>query len=83
MYKRNRHSAELTYAFRPAITLTPACLDEFKAEIKPLKGTPLTPENKAKGQAIVAHYAGRLQVLDLTLSQADALALLAAAYKSL
>jgi hypothetical protein len=83
MYKRNRHSAELVYTSRPAVTLTPACLDEFKAAIKPLKGAPETPESKAKGQAIVAHYAGRLQMADLNLSQADALALLAAAYKSL
>jgi len=85
MYKRNRHSAELTYAHqnRAAINMTPACVSEFKAAIKHLKGADATHENKTEGRAIINHYVGRLQMLDLTLSQGDAMAVLTAAYKSI
>jgi len=66
-----------------AASLTTACLESFKAAIKHLKGTPATPENRAEGKEIIDHYTGRLQLLDLSLSQQDARDALAIAYRSI
>jgi hypothetical protein len=63
--------------------LIPAQLEAFKTEIKYLKGTPATDENRRAGKDIIYHHMSRLQMLDLTLSQDDARAILAAAYKSI
>jgi hypothetical protein len=61
-------------------SLKPTLLEAFTQEIKHLKGAPATAENKAEGRAIIEHYTGRLQLLDLELSQADARAILAFEY---
>jgi hypothetical protein len=61
----------------------PAQLEAFKAEIKHLKGTPATDENKAEGLTIINHHTSRLQLLDLNLSQQDARDILATAYQSI
>jgi hypothetical protein len=63
--------------------LKPELMQAFKQEIKHLKGAPATAENKAEGRAIIEHYTGRLQLLDLELSQADARAILAFEYSSI
>jgi hypothetical protein len=63
--------------------LIPAQLEAFKAEIKHLKGTPATAENKAEGLTIIHHHTNRLQLLDLNLSQQDARDILATAYQSI
>jgi|688.fasta_scaffold1740605_2 hypothetical protein len=63
--------------------LIPAQLEAFKTEIKYLKGTPATDENRRAGKDIIYHHMSRLQMLDLTLSQDDARAILATAYKSI
>jgi hypothetical protein len=65
------------------IDLIPAQLEAFKAEIKYLKGTAATDENKAAGLNIINHHASRLQLLDLNLSQQDARAILSTAYQSI
>jgi len=61
----------------------PAQLEAFKTEIKHLKGTPATAENKAAGLTIINHHTSRLQLLDLNLSQQDARDILATAYQSI
>ena len=66
-----------------ASNLTTTCLESFKAAIKHLKGAPGTPENKAEGREIIEHYTGRLQLLDLSLSQQDARDAMAIAYRSI
>ena len=63
--------------------LKPELMKAFKQEIKHLKGAPATAENKAEGKAIIEHYTGRLQLLDLELSQAEARAILAFEYSSI
>jgi hypothetical protein len=63
--------------------LIPAQLEAFKTEIKYLKGTAATDENKAAGLDIINHHASRLQLLDLSLSQQDARAILSTAYQSI
>ena len=63
--------------------LKPELMTAFKQEIKHLKGAPATAENKAEGKAIIEHYTGRLQLIDLELSQADARASLAFEYSSI
>jgi len=63
--------------------LIPSQLEAFKAEIKHLKGTAATDENKAEGLSIINHHASRLQLLDLNLSQQDARNILATAYQSI
>jgi hypothetical protein len=63
--------------------LSPAILDAFKRTIKHLKGAPATPENKAEGRAIILHFAGRLQLSNLELSQQDAFNILADAYRNI
>ena len=67
----------LTTNFKPEL------LDAFKEAIKHLKGSPATAANKAEGRAIIEHYTGRLQLLDLELSQADARAILATEYSKI
>ena len=66
-----------------AHNLKPTLLESFKDAIKHLKGSPATDENKAEGRAIIEHYTGRLQLLDLELSQADARAILAFEYSKI
>lgn len=61
--------------------ISPAVIDAFIRTIKHLKGAPATPDNKAEGRAIIDHYASRLQLLDLELSQQDARDILANAYR--
>jgi hypothetical protein len=63
--------------------LIPAQLEAFKTEIKYLKGTTASDENRRAGKAIIYHHMGRLQMLDLSLSQEDARAILATAYQSI
>jgi len=64
-------------------TLKPILLEAFTQEIKHLKGSPATDANKKEGRAIIEHYTGRLQLLDLELSQADARAILATEYSKI
>ena len=66
-----------------AHNLKPTLLESFIEAVKPLKGAPPTDDNKAKGKAIIEHYTGRLQLLDLELSQADARAILAFEYSKI
>lgn len=68
---------------KPAAALIPAALAAFKCEIEHLKGKPATEANKAEGREIIGHYTGKLQMLDLSLSQQAARDLLAAAYKTI
>jgi hypothetical protein len=65
------------------ITLSPALLTAFCKTIKHLKGAPATPENIEEGRAIIDHYTGRLQLLNLDLSQQDARDILAQAYRTI
>jgi hypothetical protein len=65
------------------IDLIPAQLEAFKTEIKHLKGAPATDENRRAGKDIIYHHMSRLQMLDLSLSQEDARAILATAYQSI
>ncbi len=66
-----------------AINFKPELMDSFKDAIKHLKGSPATDANKAEGRAIIEHYTGRLQLLDLELSQAEARAILATEYSKI
>jgi hypothetical protein len=68
---------------KQAAELIPAAVAAFKREIQHLKGTPATDANKAAGREIIAHHVGRLQMLDLSLSQQDARDILAAAYRTI
>jgi hypothetical protein len=61
--------------------ISPVLIDHFIQTIKHLKGAPATDDNKAEGRAIIEHYTGRLQLLDLELSQRDARMILATAYR--
>ena len=63
--------------------LLPSQLEAFKTEIKYLKGTPASDENRRAGKAIIYHHMSRLQMLDLSLSQDEARAILATAYQSI
>jgi len=62
---------------------TPELLVSFQEAIKHLKGSPATDANKKEGRAIIEYYTGRLQLLDLELSQADARAILATEYSKI
>jgi hypothetical protein len=66
-----------------ATDLQPELLQAFSEAIKHLKGAPPTEENKAEGKAIIEHYTGRLQLLDLELSQGQARAMLAFEYSKI
>lgn len=66
-----------------SIELIPLCLEAFKAEIKPLKGTPDTPENREAASHIIRVFTGKLQMLDLSLSAHQAALLLRNAYVSI
>ena len=63
-----------------AITLKPELMTAFVEAIRHLKGAPATTANKAEGRAIIEHFTGQLQMLDLDLSQADARSILALEY---
>jgi len=66
-----------------ATNFKPELLESFKEAIKHLKGSPATDANKKEGRAIIEYYTGRLQLLDLELSQADARAILAFEYHNI
>ena len=63
--------------------LIPALLAEFRDNIRMFKGLPKTDQNVKAAAALIDQYSGRLQLLDLTLSQGDARATLRAAYLTL
>lgn len=60
-----------------ATELMPTLIAAFRSEADPFKGRPNTPENRAAAARLIQHYAGRAQLIDLSLSQADARQLLA------
>ncbi len=64
-----------------AIDLMPTLLDAFHAAINDYRGQPDTPENRRAAAGIITHYTSRVQLLDLTLSESAARALLATTYK--
>ena len=66
-----------------AAQLIPAMLQQFKNEIKPFKGAADTPENRDAAAQIIAHHAARLQLADLEMSNDQARATLANAYRQL
>lgn len=66
-----------------AKALVPEIIEAFTYCIKHLKREPATPENKEEGKAIIMHFVGRLQLADLSLSQQDALNILADAYRTI
>jgi hypothetical protein len=68
---------------KQAAELIPAALAAFKCEIEHLKGAPATDANKAAGREIINHYTGKVQMLNLSLSQQAARDLLAAAYRTI
>lgn len=68
---------------KTAKAISPVLIDRFINTIKHLKGAPATDDNKAEGQAIIEHYTGRLQLLDLELSQHEARMILATAYRTI
>lgn len=61
----------------------PAVLGMFKNEVEPFKGATPTPERIVLASNLIAAYAQRLQILDLSLSEADARELLKQAYQSI
>ena len=63
--------------------LIPALLAEFRDNIRIFKALPPTDQNRAAAAALIDQYSGRLQLLDLTMSQGDARATLRAAYLTL
>jgi hypothetical protein len=63
--------------------LVPAVLELFKAQVAPLKGASATVENIERAAALIAAYIMRLQILDLSLSESDARALLKQTYQSI
>lgn len=66
-----------------SIDLIPKQLEAFKMEIKHLKGTPATEDNKKEGKQIISHHMSRLQMLDLSLDQDQARKILADAYQQI
>ncbi len=68
---------------KQAKSLTYVLLTQFKKELAPLKGQPYSKENEELASHIIRVFTGQLQMLDLTLGQKDALAVLQAAYKSI
>lgn len=66
-----------------AAILKPQCLDAFKQEIKPLKGAPDTPDNRSTAAKTIQHFAARLQMLDLNLSEQQARQILATVYRTI
>lgn len=61
----------------------PTVLDLFKNQIAPLKVAEPTAEQSQEAVKLVAAYSQRLQLLDLSLSAADAVALLKKTYQSI
>ena len=61
----------------------PTVLDLFKKQIAPLKVAEPTAEQSQEAVKLVAAYSQRLQLLDLSLSAADAVALLKKTYQSI
>ena len=66
-----------------AAALVPALLDAFRDDLRPYKGTDATPEGLTYCRERIAHYASRLQLLDLTLSQQQARSMLAHVYRQM
>ena len=52
--------------------LIPALLAEFADNIRMFKGLPKTEQNVKAASTLIDLYTGRLQLLDLSLSQTDA-----------
>ena len=67
----------------PTTAMIPALLAEFRDNIRIFKGMPKTDQNRAAAAALIDQYAGRLQLLDLTMSQGDARATLRCVYLTL
>ena len=63
--------------------LIPALLAEFRDNIRIFKGLPKTDETVKAASALIDQYTGRLQLLDVTMSQADARATLRGVYLTL
>ena len=63
--------------------LIPALLAEFRDNIRIFKGLPKTDRNVQAASALIDQYVGRLQLLDLTMSQGDARATLRTVYLTL
>jgi hypothetical protein len=61
----------------------PAVLDLFKSQITPLKVAEPTAEQSQEAVKLIAAYSQRLQLLDLSLSAGDAIALLKKTYQSI
>jgi hypothetical protein len=68
---------------KTAAQLIPALFDAFRDDLRPYKGTDATPEGLTYCRERIAHYASRLQTLDLSLSQQQARAMLAQVYRQL
>jgi hypothetical protein len=63
--------------------LIPMCIQAFVSEIARFKGSENTPENVESASHLIRVYTGKIQALDLSLSQADATAILRNAYISI
>jgi hypothetical protein len=68
---------------KTAADFIPAQLDAFREQIKPYKGTQDTPEARESAANIISNHAGMLQLLDLSLSNQQARAMLAQVYRQL
>jgi hypothetical protein len=66
-----------------SIQLIPLCIQSFIVEITPFKGRPQSAETLEAASHIVRIYTGKLQALDLSLSQSQAVHLLGEAYRSI
>lgn len=66
-----------------AAILKPQCIEAFRQEIKPLKGAPDTPDNRSTAAKTIQHFAARLQMLDLNLSEGQARQILATIYRTI
>jgi len=68
---------------KPATDFIPAQLDSFREQIKPYKGTQDTPQNRERAASVISWHASMLQMLDLSLSNQQARAMLAQVYRQL
>ena len=66
-----------------AAELKPACLVSFRHTIQPLKGAADSPDNRRTAAQTIQHYAARLQMLDLNLSEHQARDILATVYRTI
>ena len=63
--------------------LKPHCLQAYKQAMKELKGKPDTPDNRSTAAKTIQHFAARLQMLDLNLSEGQARQILATIYRTI